>query len=410
VTNVLWLLLLPAVVGAATGAGVGVLAGVFEDGGLAWLNRAPGATAAFVSLLALPATFAVARATGLLGKTSGAELYIHTYHEGGGRLPLREIPARILAAIATVGLGGSQGFEAASALLGSSLGDATSRWRRLAPPADFARSLATAGASAGIAAVFSSPAVGLLYGLEVPFRRDLDAPRLVPAAIASACSYAARVAVSGAHPLIEVRELPSLEPLFVAGCLAIGVVCGFGGRAFAWSQTQLQHLARRNHPLLRVALASLLFGLLAWAGHALAGTWISLGPGHIAADWLLGSAGAVPGHAALLLVAVLLVRTAGTLICVYGGGGGVFTALALTGAFLGELVGLALGRGGGTVFPFVGAACFLSAGYRLPLSCMLWVGEASGDVVLTLGGTVAIAVTQVCVGEWSVSEAKREMR
>ncbi|MDX2192078.1 MAG: chloride channel protein, partial [Gemmatimonadales bacterium] len=284
--QILWLLALPALVGAVAGAGVGVLAGTFEDTGLDWLNHAPGYTAALVSLLALPATFAVVRLAGLIGRPSGAELYIHTYHEPPGRLPLREIPARILAAITTVGLGGSQGFEAASALLGSSLADATSRWRLLAIPPEAARSLITAGASGGIAAVFSSPAVGLLYGLEVPFRRDLDAPRLVPATVASACAYAARVAVAGAHPLIEVRELPSLEPVFVAGCLVIGVICGLGGRVFAWSQTRLQHLARRSHPLLRVGVASLLLGLLAWAGHALAGTWITLGPGHIAADWL----------------------------------------------------------------------------------------------------------------------------
>ena len=44
-------------------------------------------------------------------------------------------------------------------------------WRPTKP-----RSLMIAGASAGIAAVFSSPALGTFYGMEVPFRRDARCP------------------------------------------------------------------------------------------------------------------------------------------------------------------------------------------------------------------------------------------
>jgi H+/Cl- antiporter ClcA len=275
-------------------------------------------------------------------------------------------------------------------------------------PPDEGRSLMTAGASAGISAVFSSPAVGLLYGLEVPFSRDVDAPRLVPAAVASACAYAARVVVAGAHPLVVVRELPSLDAAYVAGCLLVGVSCGLGGRLFAEAQTRLQRLARRGDAAYRALGAGALLGALAWCGYALSGSWITLGPGHIATDWLLAP-GTLP--AAWLVAAILLIRTAGTLTCVYGGGGGgVFTALACTGAFVGALVARLLARDEVYVFPLIGAAAFLSAGYRIPLSCMLWVGEASGDLVLTLGGSVAVAMAQVFVGPASVSESKREQR
>ena len=404
---VFWRLVVPAFVGAVTGTGVGVLAGVFEDNGLQALSAAPMFAAAWVSPLALLLTFAVFRATSLAGKPSGSELYIEAYHDPEAHIPPRAVPGRILAAITTVGLGGSQGFEAASALLGSSFGDYVGRLRHLAMPADEGRSLMAAGASAGIAAVFSSPAVGLLYGLEVPYRRDVDATRLVPAAVASACAYGMRVAVAGAHPLVQVRELPPLDAVFIAGCLLVGILCGVGGRLFAQAQTSLQHLAKHGSAPLRVVGASIVFGALAWAGHALSGSWITLGPGHIATEWLFSGA-----HTAWLVAAIFVIRTAGTLVCVYGGGGGgVFTALAVTGAFIGALVSIALGREDSLVFPFVGAACFLSAGYRIPLSCMLWVGEASGDLVLTLGGTVAISVTQVFAGPTvSVSEAKRDTR
>lgn len=405
-TALLRRLVLPALIGAVTGVGVGILAGAFEDRGLQALSAAPGLAAAWVSPLALLLTFAVVNAFSLRGQPSGSELYIQTYHRPEAHIAPGDVPGRILAAITTVGLGGSQGFEAASALLGSSLGDLIGRVRRLAIDPDDGRSLMAAGASAGIAAVFSSPAVGLLYGLEVPYRRDVDAPRLVPAAVASACAYATRVAVAGAHPLIEVKQLPGADVAFVAGCLLVGVACGFAGRLFAEAQTRLQHLARRGTAWVRVAGASLALGGLAWAGHELSGSWITLGPGHIATAWLVSG-----DHAAWLVAVLLLIRTAGTLVCVYGGGGGgVFTALACTGAYIGMLVSYGLGHQDTLAFPFIGAATFLAAGYRIPLCCMLWVGEASGDLVLTLGGALAIAVGQALVGEASVSEAKRDRR
>ena len=84
--------------------------------------------------------------------------------------------------------------------------------------------------------------------------------------------------------------------------------------------------------------------------------------------------------------------------------------LELKGVTVGSLVAQALAHGEALVFPIIGAASFLAAGYRIPLSCMLWVGEASGSLVLTLGGAIAIAVSQVCVGDASVSESKRERR
>ena len=223
---------------------------------------------------------------------------------------------------------------------------------------------------------------------------------------AVACAYAVRVAVAGAHPLIEVRDKPTLDVAYIAGCLLVGMACGVAGRLFAETQNALQRLARSGSAALRIVGASLVLGVLAWAGHALSGSWVTLGPGHIATGWLLSGP-----HAAWLVAAILVIRTAGTLICVYGGGGGgVFTALACTGAFIGSLIALAFAGRESLVFPFIGAACFLSAGYRIPLCCMLWVGEASSDLVLTLGGSVAIAVAQVFVGDASVSEAKRETR
>ncbi|MBM4266173.1 MAG: hypothetical protein FJ144_06085 [Deltaproteobacteria bacterium] len=53
-------------------------------------------------------------------RPSTSELFISPYH-ADARIPIEQLPGRILAAIATVGLGGSQGFESASAMIGGGL-------------------------------------------------------------------------------------------------------------------------------------------------------------------------------------------------------------------------------------------------------------------------------------------------
>jgi len=141
-------------------------------------------------------------------------------------------------------------------------------------------------------------------------------------------------------------------------------------------------------------------------GWTLSGTWVTFGPGYVATDWLTAGP-----HPLWLIGAVLAVRAAGNLVCVYGGGGGgVFTSLACNGAFIGQLVAEAIGRGHAHLLALLGAACFLAAGYRLPIACMLWVGEQSGSVVVSIAGLGAIAVSQLLMGEASVSEAQTERR
>lgn len=404
--RLLWLALVPAAIGALTGACVAVASHLAEGRALEELQRLPGAWPALFSPAALLVTLLVSVYVTRAARPATSELYIETYHTPGAHIPLRQLPGRLLAGITTVGFGGSQGLESPSALIGAAWGDLAGRWRRLAIAADEQRTLMAAGASAGIAAVFSSPAVGALYGIEVPFRRDVDAPRLVPCAIAAGCSYAVRAWLVGTDHLVEVRGTPEIDATFLAACLAVALGCGIGARLFAAATAAFRERARAATRLHRAVLAGVVLGGLAWGGHALTGAWITFGPGYIAAEWLTAGP-----HPYWLLGAALIVRTLGTLVCVYGGGGGgVFTSLACSGAFIGQAVAELAGRTETNVLPLLGAACFLGAGYRLPLACMLYVAEESGDMVVSVLGMLAIAVGQLLMGDASVSDAQAERR
>jgi CIC family chloride channel protein len=401
------LLAAPAVIGTATGACVAAAAALIEGEALRRLAALPGLLPVACTPLALLATLAVAVWVTRAARPSTAELYITTYHDPSARIPLRQLPGRVLAAATTVGFGGAQGLESPSALIGAGFGDVVGRARRWGLEAAEARVLMVAGAGAGIAAVFSSPALGTFYGMEVPFRRDLDARPFVPCAVAAAASYLTRRELIGVRHLVEPGGMaPPVDATFVAAIALVAVGCGLGARLFAHVDEWLQHRARRRSRLERAARAGVALAALTWMGHALTREWVTFGPGYLAADWLFAGT-----HPVWLMAAVLVVRAAATLTCVYGGGGGgVFTALACCGAFIGQLVATLVGHRSTRVYPLVGAACFLGAGYRLPVGTAMLVAEGSGDLAVAAAGLVAIAIGQVFMGEESVSEAKADTR
>src|SRR5262249_61692826 len=176
---------------------------------------------------------------------------------------------------------------------------------------------------------------GTFYGMEVPYRRDVDARPFVPCAVAAAASYVTRRELIGVRHLVEPGGITQpVDVTFVAAIVTVAVACGFGARAFAPVDAWLQHRALRRSRLARAARAGLVLAALTWMGHALTREWVTFGPGYLAADWLFAGT-----HPVWLMAAVLVLRAAATLTCVYGGGGGgVFTALACCGAFIGQLV------------------------------------------------------------------------
>lgn len=396
--------LVPAAIGVGTGAVVAALSLAVEERALRALAELPSVLPALPSSFCLLVTLLVVRYVTRASHPTTSEVFIVAYHDAKTPIVLREIPGRVLGAATTVVGGGSQGLESPSALIGAGLGRILGA--RLQPAADEARSWMVAGASAGIAAVFSSPGVGTLYGLEVPFRRDVDARRLVPAAVAAAAAYATRVALVGARHLVTFEGAPELDATFALGCVLVTVGSGAGARAFSLGTEWLRSIALRSNPWVRAAVAGGILAALAWSGHALTGSWITFGPGYVAAGWLESG-----DHALWLLVVAMLIRTVGTLTCVFGGGGGgVFTSLAIGGVFVGEIVAQVLGRTETGFLPLLGGACFLAGGYRIPLAGALLVAESTGDAMLTVVALVAVGTVQIMMGDTSVSDAKRDSR
>jgi len=403
--RLLGLLLLPAVVGTATGLGVGAIGWTFEQRSLGFFTAIDSLWVCLVPLAALPlAVLAMRYVTGTT-TPSTSELYIHAYHDPEKRLPLRQIPGRLLAGAATVSFGGAQGLESPSTILGAGIGSyLESLARRWLHPRDRGF-LLTAGASAGIAAIFCSPGAGAMFGLEAPFRRGMDGRPIVQAAVAAVTSYFARVVLAGDRPLVPFATgKVEFDATLAAAGLLVALACGLGARLFTLGAEATRRLAKPFRPFTRAILGGGVLVPLAAVGFLLTDEWVTLGPGYVLAEWGLGAARPIE----LLLVAAVL-HSLCTIICIFGGGGGgVFTSLATAGVIFGCVAASLLGHPEAVVLPLLGSACFLSAAYRIPLAGMMLVLEWGGGINLAILGIVGVAIAQACMAGSTIAPAQAD--
>ena len=404
---------------AATGVIVAVLVAAFETVALhVVLERVLEqnlAVLALAPILGIAASKLILRTVG--GDTSSrtADEYIRAFHERYPSIPIRYLPAKLLAGIATIGGGCAVGLEGPSLYAGSSTGlfvhERLGRFFRR----DEARILLTAGAAAGVAAVFKTPATGVIFAIEAPYRDDVTPQALLPSLIASAASYVTFVFLVGSTPVVpflgdggvgaDSTSVLDVQIGDLLGALILGVAAGLGGRGFAWLVRRAKHATKTiSWPRRALTAAAVMAGLVLLADAAFDEA-LSLGPGIKAMEWVVQ-------QDALGLIALLFgVRIAATLATILGDGvGGLFIPLATLGVIVGQFVGVGLDAESTGLYATLGLAAFLGAGYRAPIAAVMFVAESTGAAAFVVPALVAAAVSQVVGGPSSVAEYQRSKR
>ncbi len=111
-----------------------------------------------------------------------------------------------------------------------------------------------------------------------------------------------------------------------------------------------------------------------------------------------------PATGLWLLVALLAFRVAANAVTLAAGGvGGLFIPLVVAGSIVGKICGVAVGDPNSTLFPLIGVAAFLGAGYRTPLAGVVFVAEATGRAGFVVPGVIASVAAQLMMGDESVS-------
>jgi chloride channel protein, CIC family len=336
------------------------------------------------------------------------EEIVISYHEDQGHVAMRPFLPKLLAAIATVGLGGSAALEGPGIYAGGAIGSwlwARLRWFGLEP--GDRRIMLITGAAAGMAAVFRAPLTGLVFALEMPYMDDLAHEALVPSLIASVVAYATLISFMGSRPLFDFVEGSAFSPKDIFWAAVLGFLCGLITMVFDVTFRRVRTFAVRwavPH-WIKLAVGGVLTGECGLVFVTLfRGSLIPIGPNYEAVqEVLLGR------HSALELAAFGVFKLAATLFTLGSGGvSAMFVPLFLTGASFGAAFSQSVVHGASMdLFAAVGMAAFIAGGYKTPLAAVVFVAEATGGHAYIIPGLVGAAVSYAVSGKASVSGDQR---
>jgi len=399
------MLLLSALTGAVTGLAVAGFEWLTARTLLDWVFGLPRAAQVVAPGIGLILAWALLRWCGHRASPSTSDEYLRAYHDPDHPFETRPFAGRVLASIATLGLGGAMGFEGPSIFMGAGIGSWLERRFGRYLTKDDARLLLVAGAAAGVSAIFKAPATGAIFAIEVPFQEDTAAHALLPALVGSATSYLTYVAFYGTTPLFAISGQPHLDATQLLGALGLGILAGLGARGFSFLLRAAKTHGARRSVWSRLAVSGLGLAAVTTIGFVIFNDGLTLGPGYQAITWTLD-----PKRAVALIAALFVLRALATILTVGGGGaGGVFIPLFVQGWLLGRLVEAVAGTHT-SLFPVVGAAAFLGAGYRTPIAGIVFVAEATGRPGFIVPALIATAVAQVLMGTSSVTTYQRVRR
>jgi len=394
---------LSALVGVATGLVVALIDTIIVDWTWGPLSRRGDWWIALLPLAAVGVSSLILQMN-RERSTETTEEYLRVFHDPEGRVRLASVPFRLAASIATIGLGGSMGLEGPSIYAGSAIGDAVERRfaRRLS---DRDRKvLLTAGAAAGIAAIFKAPLTGIVFALEVPYRDDLARRALVPAMVAAASSYVVFASLIGTRPLFPISAAP-LRLADLGGAVVVGIGCGIGARIFVALHRALGAAARRVPYALRPLAGGAIVAAMGGISIALFSRPFALGPGY--EPILRAARGSIGPGLVMALLAIKMLATSAT--AAGNGVGGLFFPSVMMGAALGGALGHVV-PGPASLFAVVGIAAFLGGAYKVPLAGVAFVAETTGAPGYVIPGLIAAAIAYLASGDTSLSHRQRARR
>lgn len=335
------------------------------------------------------------------------EEVIRSYHDHQGHINMRPFVSKLLAAVATVGFGGSAALEGPSIYSGGAIG--SWMWTRFRSLRGFRldardrRIMLICGAAAGMSAVFRAPFTGIVFALEMPYKDDLAHEALLPSLIASVVSFMTLAAFLGSAPLFDFATPSSFTRTDLLWCALLGLIIGLLSMAFVITFRRARSFCVKlawPH-WLKMSLGGLLTGLCGVLFlHFYNGGLVPLGPNYEAVGLILSHA-----HSSLELVSFGVLKLAATLFTLgVGGVSAMFVPLFLSGGAFGMAFAQSIVHSATpALYAAVGMACFISAGYKTPLAAVVFVAEATGGHAFIIPALIGSAVAYAISGDASAS-------
>jgi CIC family chloride channel protein len=339
------------------------------------------------------------------------EEVICSYHEHQGHMNLRPFAAKILAAAATVGLGGSAALEGPSIYGGGAIGSWI--WARFRSIRSFhldardRRIMLICGAAAGMSAVFRAPLTGIVFALEMPYKDDLAHEALLPSLIASVVSFMTLSSFLGSEPLFDFVTATGFTRKDLVWSALLGLMIGLLAMAFVITFRRFRSfcVGLAWPHWLKMSIGGLLTGLCGLLFlQFYNGGLLPLGPNYEAVDIILSS-----HHSSLELMTFGVFKLAATIFTLgVGGVSAMFVPLFLSGGAFGLAFSQSIAHSSTpALYAAVGMACFISAGYKTPLAAVVFVAEATGGHAFIIPALIGSAVAYAVSGDASASGDQR---
>src|SRR5271154_848244 len=318
------------------------------------------------------------------------EEIVRSYHEHQGDIDVHPFWWKLLAAVTTVGSGGSAALEGPSIYSGGAIGSwLWTKLRRFGLEARDRRIMLISGAAAGMSAVFRAPLTGIVVALEMPYKDDPG--------------HATLVSIVGAQPLFGFAGSTSFRARDVWWSALLGAGIGLIAIVFDITfrrvrrfsiTTRVPHWLKTTIGGLGTALCGLLFVTI------YNGPLIPIGPNYEAVRYVLSHP--IPTEVLLVFAALKLLATIFSL-----GSGGVsamFVPLLLVGGAIGNAYAQSIVHSPThDLYAAVGMAAFIAAGYKAPLTAVVFVAETTGGHSYIIPSLIGAAVAYAISGEASVS-------
>lgn len=315
------------------------------------------------------------------------------------KIPLKVAILKPLSSALSIGTGGPYGAEGPIIATGGAIGSLVGQ---IFPHSAAERKiLLSAGAAAGMTAVFGTPLAGVLLAVEL-LLFEFRSRSLLPVAMATGAAMAIRGLTEEPFPMLPLPTPHAPGPMIAVGAIIIGITCGLAAVLI----TQFLHKIEDAFEKLPIswmwwpAIGGLAVGLIGWIDPR------TLGPGYENLHALLGGDLLVGSLIALMVLKLLswsISLGSGTV-------GGTIAPVMTIGGAIGALTAHALsGMPGFENFPLgiaalVGMAAIFAGASWAFLTSVAFAFEATHSTA-TFGPLLLGCAFAVLVSKWLMKES-----
>lgn len=288
---------------------------------------------------------------------------------GGSRMEPKIALLKPISSAISIGTGGPFGAEGPIIMTGGAFGSLFAQLFRLS--AAERKTLLTAGAAAGMSAIFAAPVASVLIAVEL-LLFEWKPRSFIPVAVASAVAAALRVPLLGQGPIFVVTAHNALNAEGLLIALGVGLVAGLGSSLLTVMVYAFEDLFYKIpiHWMWWPAIGGLAVGIAGWVNPRV------LGVGYDTIHALLR--GELVGAA---LWGLLIGKSLAWAIALGSGtSGGVLAPLLIMGGALGAVEAQFIPIGDPGLWAMISMAAIMGGTMRSPFTAMIFTLELTHDL------------------------------